>query len=552
MGSRSRLLAGLAAICFLVLSGAGQLPHTVQAAPHSQNPGSDPPDHVVKLIFIHHSTGENWLEDGYGDLGLQLAENNYYVSDTNYGWGPGGIGDRTDIPDWIEWFRSEDTPNIMSALYSEAEQHASYSRPLSNPGGENQIIMFKSCFPNSDLEGSPGDPPDPEGWLSVGHAKYVYNEILKYFGQHPDRLFVVITAPPLSDPGNADNARAFNLWLLNDWLQENDYPYQNVAVFDFYNILTGKDGHHSFTDGREIHQTASRNTLYYPSDDDHPSRTGSQKATAEFIPLLNYFYNRWQAENPSQLPPAAADDSDQSSAGLPPSAAGTTGVLDDFEGFAPGGTNGWEVYWDESTPTRLECAVEEGSGNAGNSLRLDYQIAPYSWGTCGLSYDDPQDWSDADGLKFFVQTAQPGDTLHIDLYAEGSNGRESYVSYLPLTTEMAQSWTGVALLWSDFRRVEWEENPGDVFSKPDLIAGLAIGFGTEEEDIEGTVWIDDLGWLGWEGAPVRSAGDEGLIQVEEEGEREPSNWIWIAVTGLVLGSGGAGILLLRKIAAGRR
>ena len=28
--------------------------------------------------------------------------------------------------------------------------------------------------------------------------------------------------------------------------------------------------------------------------DDHPSRAGNQKATAEFVPLLNFAYNRWQ------------------------------------------------------------------------------------------------------------------------------------------------------------------------------------------------------------------------------------------------------------------
>jgi hypothetical protein len=51
----------------------------------------------MRLIFIHHSTGENWLRDDYGELGKALSENNYFVSDTNYGWGPEGIGDRTDI-----------------------------------------------------------------------------------------------------------------------------------------------------------------------------------------------------------------------------------------------------------------------------------------------------------------------------------------------------------------------------------------------------------------------------------------------------------------------
>ncbi|MCL5957721.1 MAG: hypothetical protein M1358_00130, partial [Chloroflexi bacterium] len=50
----------------------------------------------VRLIFIHHSTGENWLADDNGGLGLALRDHNYFVSDTNYGWGPDSIGDTTD------------------------------------------------------------------------------------------------------------------------------------------------------------------------------------------------------------------------------------------------------------------------------------------------------------------------------------------------------------------------------------------------------------------------------------------------------------------------
>jgi len=32
-----------------------------------------PPSQPVKLIFIHHSTGENWLAGGNGNLGMCLV-----------------------------------------------------------------------------------------------------------------------------------------------------------------------------------------------------------------------------------------------------------------------------------------------------------------------------------------------------------------------------------------------------------------------------------------------------------------------------------------------
>ena len=58
---------------------------------------ASPPAQVQRLIFIHHSTGENWLADDGGKLGIGLKQANYFVSDTNYGWGPNDIGDKTDI-----------------------------------------------------------------------------------------------------------------------------------------------------------------------------------------------------------------------------------------------------------------------------------------------------------------------------------------------------------------------------------------------------------------------------------------------------------------------
>jgi hypothetical protein len=114
-------------------------------------------------------------------------------------------------------------------------------------------------------------------------------------------MFVVITAPPLQDGTYATNARAFNQWLMNDWLD--NYTLNNVFVFDFYNVLTGPEAHHRYNNGQVEHILGNQNTLYYDSNgDDHPSVQGSQKATAEFVPLLNIFYHRWKGEGDESVP----------------------------------------------------------------------------------------------------------------------------------------------------------------------------------------------------------------------------------------------------------
>lgn len=282
-------------------------------------PGPVKPAKPVKLIFIHHSTGQAWLADGNGDLGIALKNNNYFVSDTNYGWGPDAIGDRTDTGHWYTWFSGPDNGKYTNALYKEYGQHSSYARLSSDPdpSRENEIIMFKSCFPNSAINGNPNDAPKTgtnplrgsSGPLTVANVKGIYNDILTYFAAHQDKLFVLIVTPPLKkDATNAAqtaNARAVANWLVNDWLAS--YSHKNVAVFDFYNVLTSNGGnentndlnkasgnHHRWWNGRVQHSTADSNDyLAYWTGDSHPSQAGNRKATEEFVPLLNYFYHRW-------------------------------------------------------------------------------------------------------------------------------------------------------------------------------------------------------------------------------------------------------------------
>jgi hypothetical protein len=465
---------------------------TVAANPGPRQTGENPnpPEETVKLIFIHHSTGENWLTDGYGNLGQTLDQNNYFVSDTNYGWGPDAIGDRTDIPNWTEWFASENTPRFMEALFNENGQHASYTRTLSDPGGENEIIMFKSCFPNSALEGSPNDPPDPDGWLSMGHAKYVYNEILKYFESRPDKMFVVITAPPLSDGTYAANARAFNQWLLNDWLRENNYSLSNVLVFDFYNVLTSPDAHHRYNNGQVEYTLGGQNTLYYPSGDDHPSEAGSQKATEEFVTMLNVFYHRWRDHAPVLFTPVPATAAPVESQPVPSS---SSSWVDDFDANRLSKESDWEPFSDEFTTTSMSCELEAGSGRVGNALHLDFDIVANSWGTCAAFFEGPQNWSTSDGLTFMFKAVRAGMFLDVDLYTGPGENRATYVATIEAPAESVSGWVPIQLRWADFQRASWEENGGALFTDAEQIAGIAFGLAASQDaSYAGEMWIDDL------------------------------------------------------------
>jgi hypothetical protein len=166
-------------------------------------------------------------------------------------------------------------------------------------GRRNQVVVFKSCFPNSVFvaEGAPpGSPQGPE--LTVANAKATLNALLPVFERHPDALFVYVTAPPVAPfaPGDplyrliarrlrrrrtySDTvresgalARAFNDWVVgrNGWLA--GYRPANVVVFDYYGILTGGDSNYSRYLAEE--------------SDSHPSAEGNRRATEAFVPLLN-------------------------------------------------------------------------------------------------------------------------------------------------------------------------------------------------------------------------------------------------------------------------
>jgi len=146
---------------------------------------------------------------------------------------------------------------------------------------------------------------------AVSNIKGLYRDLLDYFVSRPDKLFVLITTPPSHnqavDAETAAKLRSINLWLVRELLK--DYPYSNVAVFDYHNILTSNGGdpyhndfgaasgsHHRYRDGMIEHIVGDSDFLAYPSEgpDNHPTMAGHQKATGEFPPLLNIFVHCWQ------------------------------------------------------------------------------------------------------------------------------------------------------------------------------------------------------------------------------------------------------------------
>ena len=329
------LVAGFMAGVWLLLTGFLWTPIPA----HSQALNPSPPSTPVRLVFIHHSVGENWLNpdlESGGALFTALNSNNYFVSDTYYDWGPddpdlgGRIGSYTDIGHWYNWFLGPNSATNLPPLYTQTGSfpHPEWVNSFTAPAGENEIVLFKSCYPNSAvLSGNSADPPrmsspgDPNpiwgrdsgesDFYTVSNIKGMYRDLLTYFATRQDKLFILITSPPVNQAeetisGSINLARAINTWLVYHWLD--DYPHKNVAVFDFFNLLTSNGGetyindlgaatgnHHRLGNGqvRYTIQAGSNYSAYAPGDS-HPTAAGSQKATGEFVPLLNIACHAWK------------------------------------------------------------------------------------------------------------------------------------------------------------------------------------------------------------------------------------------------------------------
>lgn len=260
------------------------------------------PDANLDLLFVHHSVGGQLLADpgstrdladsihstheNGGGLRRLLSAEGYAVHEVSYG---SALGENTDLFDWLPKFQTK-MDAILRARFNDEK--------LSD--GDNDVVLFKSCYPNNRFVGmgqAPGNAAGPE--LTVWNARATFSKLLEEFKKQPNKLFVYLTAPPnapgfgkepllkvvakkaLGKPTTAEVmaerarlAREFNSWVAapDGWLK--GYPLKNVVVFDYYDVLTGGES----------------NFLAYPSgdgSDSHPTTEGQQRAAKAFVPFLN-------------------------------------------------------------------------------------------------------------------------------------------------------------------------------------------------------------------------------------------------------------------------
>lgn len=199
-------------------------------------------DNMKKIIFLHHSTGEAiwkgktnryiYKITGKGDVQKFLTAYNrnnktgYEITAINfpksspYGWNNYPY-DYFNI--WVKNagekpYMEEPTLEILTKKFD--------------------VIIFKHCFPVSNIKADSGAPDINSDVKSLENYKLQYNALKIKMHEFPENKFIVWTPAANTKLNSREDealrTREFYSWMVNEWDEKGD----NIFIWDFYNYET--------------------------------------------------------------------------------------------------------------------------------------------------------------------------------------------------------------------------------------------------------------------------------------------------------------------------
>lgn len=248
----------------------------------------------IKIVFLHHSVGQTiwdgnrttklsgFLEKVSNRLSVRFYkkpalpelfkrynkafDKNYSISeiifpkDTPYGWHNYPF-DYYNI--WVKnagnvEFMKEPTLELLTKKY--------------------QVIIFKHCFPVSNIKADLDTNDVNSDYRSLSNYKLQYLALKKKLSEFPDTKFILLTgAARVKSQISEDEAtrtKEFFRWVVEEW----DHGDDNIYIWDFYGLQT--EGGIYFKD-----------TFAQSVDDSHPNKLFSARASQllfnRIIDILN-------------------------------------------------------------------------------------------------------------------------------------------------------------------------------------------------------------------------------------------------------------------------
>jgi hypothetical protein len=186
----------------------------------------------VRVIFLHHSTGQNIWDGGVSSWIGQYNQSN----GTSYRF------DERSYPAGGAFESAHGWSNYPFDYWNLWVNHAG-SQPylgqdtLEVLTGQYNVIVWKHCFPVSNIgRGGAGDVSSPDKTLA--NYQLQYEALKQKMRSFPNHRFVVWTGAAQVQQNvsaaEAEQARTFFTWVKETW----DEPGDNIFVWDFWQLET--------------------------------------------------------------------------------------------------------------------------------------------------------------------------------------------------------------------------------------------------------------------------------------------------------------------------
>jgi hypothetical protein len=424
-------------------------------------------DDPVRIVFMHHSTGAGLIAQG--DVRAAFTELGYEFWDHGYN-GDGLVdaegnilgtnwdmpGDNTDPDGWNEIFAQEVTDPPSNT----------FSHML-----EYDVIIFKSCFPASDIQSEEHFQTYQSYFLAIRDV----------IDQHPDKLFIAFTTPPLV-PGatTAENAARARGW--SEYLTSAEFldGHPNLVVFNFFDLLAGDDNY-------------LRADYRIDESDSHPNELANQTIGPIFVEFVDQAIRDFIPGEAPVIEEATAEVEDSTPEEVPVTVSSDGNMIADFE-LADTADRLWVYHNDDQSV--LNCALVDGGYESDSALQLDFDIVAGSSAGCGFDLEPDPAWADAAGFSFMWRSDKS------DLFIRPGMGvfdpaqaNPDVQEATPFDIEMltvGEEWTELVLLWDDLTKPDWVGDTGIDEFNPAQVIWLVFDVGHWEQAQQGTIWIDNI------------------------------------------------------------
>jgi hypothetical protein len=204
----------------------------------------------ARIVLLHHSTGGAVWKGGVPEFFKAWNGSHgtdYRITEVTY---PTTKGSHT-------WLGKVLPARVFNRLVSRRYPWANYPYDywnlwVAHQGGDRDVfepnlddlarsydvIVFKHCFPVSEIAADDGAPDVASHKRTLANYKLQYEALKTRLRQFPRTTFIAWTGAalvaPETRPEDAERARQFSAWVKDTW----DEPGDNIYVWDFRELET--------------------------------------------------------------------------------------------------------------------------------------------------------------------------------------------------------------------------------------------------------------------------------------------------------------------------